>query len=199
MGGICTGLKQTIMRCDLLACAPTLRVKGEPAYESVLGGFLSFVIMSLFIAIFFTSFLEVLNRVDISATMSSSDKTESTNEVGDLMFAIGIEDIQLGGAARYFDIYMEQVSISGNTGASPMTVPSQIMLEPCNIDNWKNVGDHFEEQFNVFQMGRMLCVRDGTPVSLKGYEGSPDYSYLTLKIKTCTNNSYESVPCKTHT
>jgi hypothetical protein len=48
MGGLCNGIKQTIMRCDLLACAPTLRVRGEPAYESVLGGFLSIVIMTLF-------------------------------------------------------------------------------------------------------------------------------------------------------
>jgi len=90
MGGLCNGIKQTIMRCDLLACAPTLRVRGEPAYESVLGGFLSIVIMTLFIVIFSTSFMTVLDKVDISATMSSTDQTESTNQVSDLQFAIGI-------------------------------------------------------------------------------------------------------------
>lgn len=79
MGGFLNGVKQTIMRCDLLACSPTLRVRGEPAYESILGGFMSIAIMGFFIVVFFTSFLEVLNRVDISATMSSNDQIESEN------------------------------------------------------------------------------------------------------------------------
>ncbi len=106
MGGIINGTKQTILRCDLLACAPTLRVRGEPAYESILGGFLSIAIMSFFIVIFFQSFVEVLNKVDISASMNSNDQTESTNEVTDLQFAVGIQDVRLGGTDRYFDIYM---------------------------------------------------------------------------------------------
>ena len=62
--------------------------------------------MSFFIVIFFQSFITVLDRVDISAQMSSTDQTESTNDVADLQFAVGIQDVQLGGAARYFDIYM---------------------------------------------------------------------------------------------
>lgn len=43
----------------------------------------------------------------------------------------------------------------------------------------------------------MLCIKNSSQVSLKGYEGSPKYSYLTLKVKTCTNNTYESHACKT--
>ena len=97
-----------------------------------------------FIAIFSKSFISVLNRVDISATMSSSDNTESTNDVTDLQFAIGIQGVLLGGSARYFDIYLEQVSISGNAGAAPVITQKQVMLEPCSVDNWKDVGDHFE-------------------------------------------------------
>lgn len=46
--------------------------------------------MSFFIVIFFQSFMEVLNRVDISAQMSSTDQTESTYDVSDLQFAVGI-------------------------------------------------------------------------------------------------------------
>ena len=43
----------------------------------------------------------------------------------------------------------------------------------------------------------MLCVKKGTQVVMKGYEGSPIYQYLTLKITTCTNNSMDSFPCQT--
>ena len=128
MGGAINGMKQAILRCDLLACSPTLRVRGEPAYESILGGLLSITIMSFFIVIFFQSFLEVLDRVDISAQMSSTDQTESTYDVSDLQFAVGIQDVQLGGTARYFDIYMEQVTISGNSGGAPTTTNRQILL-----------------------------------------------------------------------
>ncbi len=80
--------------------------------------------------------------------------------------------------------------MSGNTGGSPVTTKTQILLEPCKVDDWKDVGDNFEEQFNVFEMNHMLCMKSGQTMNMKGYEGSPDYSYLTLKVKTCTNNTY---------
>lgn len=74
---IVNGFRQSILRCDLLASTPTLRVRGEPAYESVLGGVLSFIIMGGFIAIFFYRFVDILNRVDITSSMSSTDNTDS--------------------------------------------------------------------------------------------------------------------------
>ena len=46
------------------------------------------------------------------------------------MFAIGFNNIQLGVSNRYFDIFMEQVFITGNTGAAPTTTRNQILLKP---------------------------------------------------------------------
>ena len=74
---ILNGAKQSIMRCDLLACAPTLRVRGEPAYESVFGGFLSICVMGFFTAIAVINLIDVFEKIDISATMTSSDNTDS--------------------------------------------------------------------------------------------------------------------------
>ena len=48
--------------------------------------------------------------------------------MSDLQFAVGIEDVQLGGTARYFDIYMEQVTITGNSGGGPTITNHQILL-----------------------------------------------------------------------
>lgn len=45
-------------------------------------------------------------------------------------------------------------------------------------------------------MGNMLCPATGSAVMMKGYEGSPNYAYLTLKIKSCTNNTYDTVACR---
>ena len=74
---ILNGAKQTIMRCDLLACAPTLRVRGEPAYESIFGGVLSILVMGFFGAIAVINLIDVFEKVEISSTMTSTDNTDS--------------------------------------------------------------------------------------------------------------------------
>ena len=50
--------------------------------------------------------MDVFKKIDISSTMSSMDNTESTTDVTDIQFAVGIEDVQLGAGPRYFDIFM---------------------------------------------------------------------------------------------
>ena len=106
------------------------------------------------------------------------------------MFAVGIAGVPFGLGNRYFDIYMEQVFITGNSGAAPVANKTQILLKPCKISTWSAYGDEIKSQFNVFQMDKMLCPVSGSSVTMKGFEGSPDYAFLTLKIKSCTNNSY---------
>jgi hypothetical protein len=61
------------LRFDLLAVPANLRVRGQPVYESLVGGILSFVIMFLFIVIFWASFNDVVNKVDISYTQTVAD------------------------------------------------------------------------------------------------------------------------------
>jgi uncharacterized membrane protein len=60
------------------------------------------VIMISFVSIFATSFLQVMNKVNISASTSTGDDTTSTNSIDDLQFAIALEGVQLGGTNRYF-------------------------------------------------------------------------------------------------
>ena len=62
--------------------------------------------MSFFIVVFYSNFMDVFKKIDISSTMSSMDNTESTTDVTDIQFAVGIEDVQLGAGPRYFDIFM---------------------------------------------------------------------------------------------
>ncbi len=85
------------------------------------------------------------------------------------MLAIGINNIQLGVSNRHFDIFMEQVYITGNTGVAPTTTRNQILLKPCNISNWSDYGETVKAQFTVFQMDRMLCPTTMTNVVMKGY------------------------------
>jgi hypothetical protein len=107
-----------------------------------------------------------------------------------LQFAIGINGVQLGGTARYFDFVLEQVSITGNNGTQPILTTTQILLLPCNLETWSSFGTNFKQQFTVFGMDKMLCVANGSSVSMQGYAGSSNYQYLTLRIKTCANKTF---------
>ena len=63
-------IRNTIWRMDLL-CAPNiLRVRGEPDYETICGGIFSLLIMASFIAIFATSLIDVLNKIEITYSVS---------------------------------------------------------------------------------------------------------------------------------
>ena len=35
----------------------------------------------------------------------------------------------------------------------------------------------------------MLCVANSSQLTMRGYEGSPEFSYLSLKVKKCSNNN----------
>ena len=58
-----------ILRADLFAATPTLRYGGEPAYETMVGGCVSLIMVIGFALIFYSSFLNVLNKVNVIATV----------------------------------------------------------------------------------------------------------------------------------
>ena len=61
-------LRNFVLRSDMFAAAPTMRYNGESSFESLCGGFLSIFLVIGFMAIFATSFIEVLTKVNISAS-----------------------------------------------------------------------------------------------------------------------------------
>lgn len=62
--------KNFVLRSDLFAAAPTLRMHGEPSYETTFGGCLSILLVCAFAAIFSTSFIEVLQKVNVTASLN---------------------------------------------------------------------------------------------------------------------------------
>eukprot|EP00919_Chromeraceae_sp_WS-2016_P048073 GHVR01113950.1.p1 GENE.GHVR01113950.1~~GHVR01113950.1.p1 ORF type:complete len:148 (+),score=6.66 GHVR01113950.1:1117-1560(+) len=144
--------------------------------------------MITFIVIFSTSFIQVLTRVNISSNMNNEDNPLSEEIISGIHLAVGIDDINLtDGSARYFTLILEQVFIP--TAGSP--VKTQIHLTPCNVTDWKDLGNHFEHQFEAFKMNSMLCIDSADTAEMTGYEGSDHYKYLSFKVEQCTNNSIE--------
>ena len=68
MGCFKNFVRNFVLRSDMFAAAPTLRYNGESSYESLFGGFLSMILVICFTAIFATSFINVLTKIEIEAT-----------------------------------------------------------------------------------------------------------------------------------
>ena len=58
-----------VLKSDLFAATPTLRYKGGSAYETVVGGCLSIILVICFILIFYNSFINVLYKVNVLSTV----------------------------------------------------------------------------------------------------------------------------------
>lgn len=61
-------IKDFILRSDMFAAQPTLRYGGQSSYETSYGGCLSILMVVGFAAIFYTSFINVLRKVNVTAS-----------------------------------------------------------------------------------------------------------------------------------
>lgn len=60
-------LKNFTLRSDMFSASATFRYQGQTSYESLFGGVLSIAIVIAFAVIFYSSFVDVLNKVVITA------------------------------------------------------------------------------------------------------------------------------------
>lgn len=108
--------RNTILRMDML-CAPNiLRVRGEPDYETMCGGIFSLVIMAAFGAIFYSSLMNVLNKMEINYHTSFADDTTSEASINSIQFAIGIDDVDFSATPWQFTIMLKQVNLTTGGG-----------------------------------------------------------------------------------
>ena len=81
---------------DLLCTSPSFRTRGQSNYETTFGGILSLIVMVGFGVIFYSSFIKVINQVNITFSTGTSDDVTSTSGISNnIHFAIGIDDIDL--------------------------------------------------------------------------------------------------------
>ena len=62
-------IREFTLRSDMFAAAPTLRFNGQSSYETLFGGCFSILLVIGFAVIFGTSFIDVLNKVNISSVL----------------------------------------------------------------------------------------------------------------------------------
>ena len=69
MGCFKNFFKGLTLRSDMFAAPPTLRINGQPSYETYFGGCLSILLVILFMAVFSTSFIDVINKINVTASL----------------------------------------------------------------------------------------------------------------------------------
>ena len=63
-------LRNFILRMDLFAAQPILRTRGEAAFETISCGCFSLILILTFVGIFASSFVNILEKVDITASVN---------------------------------------------------------------------------------------------------------------------------------
>ena len=51
--------------------------------------------------------------------------------------------MELGFNDRYFDIYLEQISLIATDGNPPVITKKYLPIGPCQLSDWKDVGENF--------------------------------------------------------
>eukprot|EP00919_Chromeraceae_sp_WS-2016_P018303 GHVR01043527.1.p1 GENE.GHVR01043527.1~~GHVR01043527.1.p1 ORF type:complete len:115 (-),score=4.17 GHVR01043527.1:4303-4647(-) len=108
--GLLKGIQNVILRMDLLSAKPTMRVRGESSYESYCGGCLSLILIITFVTIFAGSFINVIKKVEVIATLENNDNPDSEKEIQNLRIAFGIDGIDLS-STKYFKMVFEEFTV----------------------------------------------------------------------------------------
>lgn len=134
------GLKQVIYKSDLLSSGTLLRVKGQPQFQTLLGGFISISLMVMLAAAFYSKIIDTFNKVLIISTSKSDNADDpisyniTTIGNGSFMFGVQVWHHDLNGVKRYFDISLVNTIYEyGQPGNKSI----HHRLQPCRRDHWE--------------------------------------------------------------
>lgn len=100
--GLCKGVRQLVMKCDLFRTTEYFRYKGEPEYRTLTGGVCSVILVSVFIIVFANSIISTFAKSSLSYgydliqnTTDSLSITCTTKESTKFMFAVGLDGFDM--------------------------------------------------------------------------------------------------------
>jgi hypothetical protein len=176
--------QRTVLRMDLLSTSPSFRVRGQPNYETFCGGIFSLLIMCGFAYVLYLQFVSMFSNLQITYSQGLSDDITSESSITSVRMAVSIDGVDLSANTKKFMHFLNHISIQTINGL-PTQVSTPVVLAPCSLADWENVGTDFDQQFTAFGFDKMLCIESGQSYEISGYIGSADYNYLTFEIVQC--------------
>ena len=108
--GILDKLKVVVYRADLFSSNTTLRMRGEPNYESICGGMVSLIIIIAFGSIFFGTFIEVITKATVNSKTQSSENLDTSEVFSEFFFAIGVDSQDFSSGLEDFQFSAKKFS-----------------------------------------------------------------------------------------
>lgn len=191
-----THLKKFLRNIDLFASSQLLRFKTETDYSTLTGGFLSLLIIIIFGALLIQNSISVFSKNSVNGldlVYYLEDPTFTSFQFGDSDFiiAVGITDLNLSSAERYFDISLStQVFSYGNFVNETIH-----QLEPCRYEQWASVNSIGANSYEKLRLNSFLCPSRNVSVELQGKYSSEMFKLLRLRIGKCFDSTDPSRPC----
>jgi hypothetical protein len=112
-------IRQLLQKFDSFPATQFLRYQGETEYATATGGFFSLVVIVVFMILFTSTGLDVINKVNVTATSNFQSEMEpspanlTAGPNGDFMFAIQILGINFSDpTTTVFEINLVQLSFT---------------------------------------------------------------------------------------
>jgi hypothetical protein len=149
-------IKQLLSGFDLFSQHVSFRFRDEPAYQSATGGVVSLILIVVFVAVFAGTGINTINREKITFTKTQFEETIpsffNTSADNDLMFSVGIDQLDMNHGERYFDVIMEKKHFSV-LGKINTTIP----LNPCKLAQWGNINRELGKTYDRLNLNKWLC------------------------------------------
>ncbi len=118
-------VKSLLLQLDLFWSTDYFRYRSEPEYRTLTGGVCSLLLIITLAAVFSSSVIGTLSKQTINWQYSVAQQTDiefsvtvDTKEPAKFMFAVGINEMDLVTAPRYFDFRLSQESVVGGVAST---------------------------------------------------------------------------------
>ena len=158
---------------------------------SILGGFLSVCLISLFMGLSFQVFLDVFqhkNFLSYSQEIYYENPPEIPMTADNLNIVITFSDPRMN-SGQYFKLDIIQAyTIFDPKEKKSLRQKNYIIPEKCNINHIReDLRVSYLSLDNSTNLETYLCINPNSTLLMKGTHSSSDFSYFYIKISACQN------------
>lgn len=96
------------------------------------------------------------------------------------MFAVGLVGVDLSAASNYFDIVLEDFTVTNSVKS-----PTKVALSPCTADQWSGITDQITASYASLNFNQWLCPPSGYVFPIQGKKTSNIFKYAKITVSKC--------------
>ncbi|KAL4455127.1 hypothetical protein ABPG74_006509 [Tetrahymena malaccensis] len=176
-------------KIDLFGKPIGLNYKNQDKFQTVFGGIITILMIIVLCLFFQKNISQFLNKEEIKVSYVqdySSNPNKLVLDLNKFMFAIQIT--QKNFISRpLFEVYLENRHYQRFDNGTQGQIRQQLMMEPCTLSHWANIGSDFDWNTTYQQLGFQdwLCPKRNQTIILGGDYTSTDFYFLKISINKC--------------